>query len=150
MYAARMRISSLWLAASLALALAGGCKTNLTPDVMGTFTCKDVQNQACVGPTDQFDATVPVVHVLYKTRDLPKTGDTYVIQWIAEDVGQAAPANTVIATVNEAVKDVTAGAPSYVLTTQLTTPTKGWPVGKYRVEIKLADKLVTAAHFTIK
>jgi hypothetical protein len=163
-----MRNTCLWLAASLVLALTFGCKSKDTTDSkqpaeakhepagsvsageMGTFTCKDIQNDACVGPTDHFDAAVPVVYVTYKTTDLPKTGDAYAIQWIAEDVGSAAPANTVIATLNEPVKDIAAGATSYTVNTHLTRPNKGWPVGKYRVEVKLGDKLVTTAHFTIQ
>ena len=149
-----MRTWFLWIAAPASIALACSCKKlpagAISADEMGTFTCKDVQDDACVGRTDHFDATVPVVHVTYKTKDLPKTGETYVIQWIAEDVGQAAPANTVIATLDEPVKDVPASADNYVVNSQLTKPTKGWPIGKYRVEIKLGDKLVTTARFTIQ
>jgi hypothetical protein len=117
---------------------------------MGTFICKDVQNDACIGPTDHFDASVPVVHVSYKTKDIPKNGDVYVIQWIAEDVGSAAPANTVISTLKKEVSDVSPAVKSYVANSRLTKPTAGWPVGKYRVEIKLGDKLVTTARFTIQ
>ena len=39
---------------------------------------------------------------------------------------------------------------SYFVNSQLSKPTKGFPVGKYRVEIKLGDKLVTTAKFTIE
>lgn len=183
-----MRKTCFWISASLALALACGCKSKQTSESkqpeetkqpaqpapaqptpaakppepapatgssaaaaveMGTVTCKDVQNDVCVGSTDTFDANVPVVHMSYTTADLPKAGDTYKIQWIAEDVGKAAPANTVIATVDQPVKDIPAGAKSYTVNSHLTKPTKGWPVGKYRVEVKLGDKLATTAHFSI-
>ena len=174
-----MRNTSLWIAASLAAAVCG-CKskqaepaagaTPATPteskpaaatgagaDRLGTFTCKHTQddsaagsNSACADTTDHFDATTPVVHVTYTTSDLPKSGDSYVIQWIATDVGQAAPANTVIATTPEPVGDVPAAAKSYSVNGYLTKPTNGWPVGKYRAEIKLGDKLVTTAPFSIQ
>jgi hypothetical protein len=131
--------------------------TGAGADRMGTFTCKTIQdegaagsNSPCVDTTDHFDATVPVIHVTYTTPDLPKTGDTYVVQWIATDVGQAAPANTVIGTVNQPVADVPAAAKSYSVNGFLTKPTNGWPVGKYRVEIKLGDKLATTAQFSIQ
>jgi len=117
---------------------------------MGTFTCKDVKEQECVDATDQFEATVNVVHMLFRTKDIPKRGDVYVMQWIAEDVGAAAPANTVIATVNEEVDDDVERADFYVVKSRLTKPNKGWPTGKYRVEVKLEDKLVTTARFSIK
>lgn len=35
------------------------------------------------------------------------------------------------------------------MNSQLTKPTKGWPLGTYRVEVKLGAKLVTTAKFTI-
>lgn len=118
-------------------------------DQMGTFTCKDVQDDVCVAPTDRFETTAPVVHVTYKTKDLPKNGDVYSFEWIAEDVGAAAPPNTVIATLDKEVKDVAAGLKNYVVNGQLTRPTKGWPVGAYRVEIELQGRTVTTARFTI-
>jgi hypothetical protein len=152
-----MRNTSLWIAAPLAVALVCGCKSKEPADQLGTFTCRNVQNEAadgsnspCVDATDHFDAAVPVVHVTYRTVDLPKSGDTYVIQWIAADVGQAAPANTVIATVNNKVEAVPAATKSYTVNSYMTKPTNGWPVGKYRVEIKLGDKLVTTAQFAIQ
>ena len=173
-----MRNTSLWIAA-LAVALVCGCKSKesapeakpaetkpaettppagtVSADQMGTFTCKHIQNEAadgsnspCVDSTDHFDAAVPVVHMTYRTLDLPKSGDAYVIQWIATDVGQAAPANTVIGTVSNPVGEVPAAMKTYTLNTYLTKPTNGWPVGKYRVEIKLGDKLVTTAPFAIQ
>ena len=127
------------------------CKSKkLNEETMGTHVCKDVQNDACIGETDKFDASSPVVHVTYKTKDLPKNGDTYSIAWISEDVGSAAPANTTIATVNEPVSDMQSGVQSYTVNSKLTKPTNGWPVGKYRVEIKLGDKTVTTAHFSVQ
>jgi hypothetical protein len=152
-----MRTTSLQIAAALAVVIACGCKsTPLSPaDRLGTFTCTrndkaDGADSACVDSTDHFATTTPVIHVTYNTADLPKPGDTWVIQWIAVDVGQAAPPNTTIVTANEAVKDVPAATRSYTYNGNLTKPTNGWPVGKYRVEIKSGDKVLTAAKFTIQ
>ena len=149
-----MRNTFLWIA----VALICGCTSKSTPaEKIGTFTCKHIEdegaagsNSPCVDSTDHFDAAVPVVHVTYRTLDLPKSGDTYVMQWIATDVGQVAPANTVIATVNAPVGDIPAATKNYAVNGYLTKPTNGWPVGKYRVEIKLGDKLVTTAQFAIQ
>lgn len=132
------------------IALAGGCKGKAGGETMGTFTCREIKDDACVGPTDTFEATVPAVYVSYKTKTLPKNGDIYTIRWIAEDVGSAAPANTTIATLNEEVKDAQAGTKNYVVNTHLTQPTAGWPVGKYRVEVAMGDKTLTTAKFSIK
>ncbi|HEY1816266.1 MAG TPA: hypothetical protein VGG74_28155 [Kofleriaceae bacterium] len=150
-----MRNTSLWIAAALAVSLACGCKSESKPaDQMGIFTCKqntaaDGSDSSCADSTDHFDAAVPVIHVTYRTADLPKSGDTYATQWIATDVGSAAPANTVIATVNNTVPEVPAATKTYTLNGYLTKPTNGWPLGTYRIEIKLGDKLVTSAKFAI-
>nr|HEX4313008.1 hypothetical protein [Kofleriaceae bacterium] len=161
-----MRNTSLWIAAALA-ALACGCNAKdsagkkppgaVSADDLGTFTCKTVQNASaagsnspCVEATDHFEPAVPTVYVTYRTRDLPKSGDTYAIEWIATDVGSAAPANHVIATTTHTVEDLPAAANSYTVNGYLTKPTNGWPVGTYRVDIKLGDKLATSAQFAIK
>ncbi len=122
----------------------------IVAEQMGTFTCTDLKQDVCLDPTDTFAATVPVVHMTYKTKDLPQNGGTYVIKWIAEDVGSAAPANSVIATLNEPVTDAQAGMKNYVVNSKLTKPNNGWPVGKYRVEVSYGDKLVTTARFSIQ
>lgn len=152
-YAGSMR-PSLVLAICLALALAAACKANQDtpedPRKLGTFTCKDVQNDVCIGQTNRFDATAPVIHFTHTTKDLPKNGDVYTVQWIAEDVGRSAPANTVIDTFREEVTDVVAGTATYTVNNRMTRPTNSWPKGSYRIDVKLGDKLVTTARFTIE
>jgi hypothetical protein len=138
------------LLVALAVALAG-CKGGKNEiDGMGTFTCQDVKEQTCVGPTDQFAATADIVHVLYKTRDVPTRGDVYHFEWIAEDVGEVVPANTSIAILQQEVEEETASARFYVLTSYFTKPTNGWPPGTYRVEVKHNGELATTARFSIK
>ena len=132
---------------SIVVALVG-CKSKAEP--MGTFTCREVKNGACVEPTDRFESTIPVVHLTYRTKDIPENGDVYTVQWIAEDVGEAAPANTVIDSVELKVTDVVPATEFYVVNSRLTKPTKGWPVGKYRIEVKRKDKLETTARFAIE
>ena len=132
----------------VALLLACGCKSKA--DQLGTFTCKDVKDDVCVGPTDTFAPDAPAVHVTYKSTDLPDNGDVYAIRWIAEDVGAAAPANTVISTMTEEVTDAAPGMKNYVVNGRLSKPAAGWPVGKYRVEIERDGKVVTTARFSIK
>jgi hypothetical protein len=124
---------------------------DVAADEMGTFVCANVKDDACVGPTDTFKADAAAIHLTYKTRDIPKSGDVYHIAWIAEDVGKAAPANTVIRKIDktvDALPDI--GVRSYVVNAELSKPDKGWPIGKYRVEITLADKVVTTARFTVE
>lgn len=117
---------------------------------LGTFMCQEVKDKACTDHTDSFAPTVPMVYMTYRTTDIPKNGDVYKIQWIAEDVGSAAPANTVIDTVELKATDVpSGGVTSYTVNSHLSRPTKGWPTGTYRVEVKMGDKLVTTSRFKI-
>ena len=116
---------------------------------LGTFTCKALENDRCIEPTDRFPPTAEVIHMSYRTKDLPKQGEVYAIRWIAEDVGEAAPPNTVVATLEEKVTDNPAVATSYVVNSNMTKPTAGWPVGKYRIEVERAGKVETTARFSI-
>jgi hypothetical protein len=141
------------LAAAITLLAISGCEVKVSvgddDKPMGTFSCTAMKDGACVEPTDHFAPTVDVVHVSYRTKTLPKQGETYVIRWIGEDVGQAAAPNTVIATLEEKVTDNPAVATSYSVHTHLTKPTKGWPVGTYRVEIERGGTIETTARFSI-
>ena len=140
-------------AALLALLALHGCdvtvKTGDGPP-LGTFTCTALKDNVCVEPTDRFPSTVDVVHMHFHTKDVPKNGDVYIIRWIAEDVGQTAAPNTLIATLEEKVSDSNVAVTSYRVNSHLTKPTKGWPVGKYRVEVERAGVIETTARFTIQ
>ena len=60
-------------------------------------------------------------------------------------MGSAAPKNT---TIDEAVT-LTAASPTEKGSFSLSKPTNGWPVGKYRGEIYVNDKLAETLKFTI-
>jgi hypothetical protein len=94
-------------------------------------------------PTTSFAADVPKLYAFFRSTGT-KSGDSLRGVWIAEDVGSAAPRNTKI---DEA--GLTADEDNFYGAFSLTKPTKGWPVGKYRVEIYLGDELATTTKFTI-
>ncbi len=120
-----------------------------TPPI-GTFTCKAVKDNACISPTDKFDASTDAVHVIYTTKNMPKKGDVYVTKWTAEDVGDAAPANTVVATHESTVDDVSDDYVSYTVDGELSRPTKGWPKGSYRVDVQMGEKVLSSGKFKIE
>lgn len=95
-------------------------------------------------PTTTFSADVSKLYTFFRTNG-SKSGDTLRAVWIAEDVGDAAPKNTKI---DEST--LTADQDDFYGAFSLSKPTKGWPVGKYRVEIYAGDQLETTAKFTIK
>jgi hypothetical protein len=94
-------------------------------------------------PATTFAADVPKLYAFFRSTGT-KTGDSLRGVWIAEDVGDAAAKETKI---DEAT--LTASEDNFYGAFSLTKPTKGWPVGKYRVEIYLGDELATSTKFTI-
>jgi hypothetical protein len=71
-------------------------------------------------------------------------GDKIRCVWIAEDVGGVAPPNY---KVDETA--TTADGPEAFGTFTLSRPNKGWPPGKYRVELYAGDQLADTVKFTI-
>jgi len=95
-------------------------------------------------PSTTFASNTPKLYAIFKTEGA-KAGDKIRGVLIAEDVGDVAPANAkVLETILDMEGDTEAGDFSF------SKPTNGWPVGKYRVEIYVNDKLATTAKFTIK
>lgn len=94
-------------------------------------------------PLSSFPADTPKLYLRWQGEAVG-VGDKIRCAWIAEDVGDAAPANYQI---NETV--TTAGDPRPFGTFMLSRPKKGWPIGKYRAEIYVGDKLAETVRFTI-
>ena len=94
-------------------------------------------------PASSFSSDVPKLFAFYIGESL-KEGDSLRGVWIAEDVGTAAPANTKIDESSLVVKSPTDnGAFS------ISKPTNGWPIGSYRIEIYVGDKLAETVKFKI-
>lgn len=71
-------------------------------------------------------------------------GKTVTGSWIAEDVGDAAPPESVI---DKADVTLTAEEKSAVFT--LHAPPTGWPLGTYRLEVRAGERLVQTQKFEI-
>ncbi len=95
-------------------------------------------------PASSFAADVPKLYAFFRTKGTEK-GEKLRGVWIAEDVGEAAPTNTKI---DEST--LTADQDDFYGAFSLSKPNKGWPLGKYRVEIYDGDELATTVKFTIK
>ena len=95
-------------------------------------------------PTTTFTTDTPKVVALFKTKGGQK-GDKLRGVWIADDVGDAAPANTKI---DEATLTLEGDTDDGNFS--CSKPTKGWPAGKYHLDIYANDKLATTVKFTIE
>src|SRR5436305_7755928 len=95
-------------------------------------------------PVSAFSADTPKIYAMFKTEGV-SSGTKLKAVLIAEDVGDAAPANTVVLDKTlDLNEDTSDGAFNF------SKPDKGWPVGKYRVEFFANDTLATKAAFTIE
>lgn len=90
-----------------------------------------------------FSADVPKIYALWK-GDAVKEGDKVRGVWIADDVGTAAPKNSKIDEATVTATGETQG------TFSISKPDKGWPVGSYRLELYVGDKLAETLKFTIE
>ena len=91
-----------------------------------------------------FAADTPSLFAMFKTKGI-KDGDKVRGVLIAEDVGDVAPANTKVLEKTLALNGDTDDGDF-----NFSKPTKGWPVGKYRVEVYVNDELATTAKFAIE
>lgn len=95
-------------------------------------------------PATTFSADLSKIYVFVNATGLSK-GDKLRSVWTAEDVCEAAPANTKI---DEA--SLVMEGESFSGSFSLSKPTNGWPVGKYRVDIYRGDETVATARFSFK
>jgi hypothetical protein len=97
-----------------------------------------------VNPSAEFTPDTPKIYCAWKGEGM-KSGTPVRGVWIAEDVGKAAPANYKIdQTSFNPLGSKTAGSFA------LSKPNKGFPVGKYRLEIYVGNDLLKTVPFTIK
>lgn len=94
-------------------------------------------------PATTFPPNHPKIYVRWQGETLQK-GDKIRSVWIAEDVGDVAPKNYKL---DEA--STTADGPRAFGTFTITKPNKGWPVGKYHVDLYRGDELVETLTFEI-
>jgi hypothetical protein len=110
----------------------------------------DVQVEATLATSPKGESVstaapdTPKLFALFKTEGA-KNGDKLRGVLIAEDVGDVAPVNT---TVLE--KTLTLDGDTDDGDFSFSKPTKGWPVGKYRLEIYVNDELTNTLDFTIE
>src|SRR5882672_1298454 len=91
-----------------------------------------------------FAPDTPNLLAMFKTKGI-KDGDKVRGVLIAEDVGDVAPANTKVLEKTLALDGDTDDGDF-----NFSKPTKGWPVGKYRVEVYVNDELATTTEFTVE
>jgi hypothetical protein len=122
------------------------CSTVFAAAELGSITtCKGIAGPEMnpVGPTDKFSPDTPAIHAVAQIKG-GKAGMKVTGAWISVDA---------ISTPNYEIK-----AADVVLEKdgtgnvhfELSMPTKGWPPGNYKVEIRVDGKTVGSAPFSVK
>jgi hypothetical protein len=105
------------------------------------FLAKDKDGK----PATTFSDDVSSIYLVWKGEEL-EAGDRVNVVWIAEDVGNASPKESKIGEHSVIVyKSDESG--SFFVSRPLS---RVWPVGRYRTEIYVGKKLVSALRFTIR
>lgn len=124
--------------------------TQTAPVKYGLTLCSKVEDQKCQDPADQFKSDVTEVHAVLVTPTVPRQTGKATVTWIAVDTGGAAPPNYKIAAKELDLSGTDLKAATHTTVSgSLSRPTKGWPVGKYRVEFEMEGKVVSSAPFQI-
>jgi hypothetical protein len=134
---------TLTLIAVAAVTLAACDFSISTANIPQAVLAKDVQgdNFEPVDPTSTFPVDQPVIHLVVTVANAPEDTKVKTV-WTAVDVGDVAPANTLI---DEVTLDASGNAHF-----TLSLPSSGvWPEGKYKVDIYLNDKLDRTLEYTI-
>lgn len=95
-------------------------------------------------PTKTFGTDTPKIFAMFKTEGIAGSNKVRGVL-VAEDVGDAAPANTKVLE-----KTLTLDEDTDTGDFNFSKPTKGWPPGKYRIDVYVNDELATKAKFTIE
>ena len=127
---------------ALAKPMVAWADPELTEAVLGTAVNDD---DKVTNPTDTFTADTPMIYCAFKIEGV-EGGATIRGVWIAEDVGKVAPPNYKI---DEASLKLT-GDGDAKGKFSLSKPNNGFPLGKYRTEIYIGDKLAKTVTFTVK
>jgi hypothetical protein len=130
----------------LVASLVAACNFSIsTANITQATLAKDVKPDSLepIDPTTTFPVDQPVIHLVVNVANAPS--DTKVkAAWTAVEVGDVAPANTQIAEVTVTLD--TSGTAHFTLS---IPDTGAWPVGKYKVDVYLNDKLDRTLEYSV-
>ncbi|MBI5160236.1 MAG: hypothetical protein HY996_02280 [Micrococcales bacterium] len=111
--------------------------------------CATPAGDACATSSASVPASIPAIHGSCSLPWVPRAGAPIRIVWTVEDVGSAAPPNSVVASTDLAVAPAAPNATDYSIHFSFNAPTTGWPAGTYRVEVTLDGQSLSTARFRI-
>lgn len=113
-------------------------------------TLTDTADNDKPGPAKTTFTTNTKMFYLICNTDAVKKGQTMKAAWIANDTKGAAPANYKIDEKGITVTEDLGSTKVWVSNFSLSRPDKGWPVGKYSVELYVDGALISTTPFDVK
>ena len=139
-----MRIRAFLLLIGIFFALGlSAAEPRITEAVLGQDRVDKPNGYEIVKPGKVFRPDSPKIVCVFKVEGAGIGAKTRSV-WIAEDVGKVAPPNYTIAEKSLVLPFLDRG------TFSLSKPNNGFPVGSYRLEIYLGDKLAKTLKFRIE
>lgn len=115
--------------------------------------CEQSSAKDCEVTKTAFTPDTQALLAVGRFPTVPKSGSKITTKWIAVDVGQAAPPNTLIdqsvvevAAQNEPLPDNS----YYTVRGTLSRPNKGWPPGSYKAEWAIDGQPLGTTEFQIR
>ena len=124
-------------------ASAASAQPRITDAVLGQDRVDKADGYEIVKPTTEFSPDTPKIVCVFKVEHAG-LGASFKGVWIAEDVGPVAPPNYKIMEKSLTLPFMNSGS------LVATKPNSGWPVGSYRLDIYMGDKLSKTVKFTVK
>jgi hypothetical protein len=140
------QLRRLWLLIALCVMPALACQFSAsTAGITNAVMARDVRgdNFEPVGVTETYAVDQPVIHAVVSVSNAPSDTKMKVV-WVAVDVSAAATPNQTLDQTEVTVDG------SRNVDFKLIRDSRGWPPGKYKVDIYLNDKLDRTLNFSVE
>lgn len=137
-----------WMGTTTAVADEAPPRPRPAPKVQALL-CRDYVDEKIIEPTVVYYPDSPKIQVVLKASASRK-GGAITFVYIADDVGPAAPAGTRIDQKTIPLPPAIGPLRTWTAQSSLSRPNKGWPIGRYHVEVTIDGQQVATLPFTVQ
>jgi hypothetical protein len=131
------------------LAFNTGYAANETPTFDCTLTDQLRDDKTAGDAKDTFITSTPMIYYICSSDEVTK-GQSIKSVWVADNTHNAAPDNYKIDEKAMLVSEDLGVAQTFTTNFSISSPTAGWPIGSYHVDLYVDNKLIQTAKFTVK
>lgn len=115
---------------------------------MGLTLCAQLKRGICIEGATAFKRDTAKIYATYAAREVPAEGTPFALSWVAADAGGVKDKVLTVTRLEAGKLDRRKGS-FFHITGSLSRPTRGWPVGTYRLDVLKKDARVASAEFTV-